>query len=74
AASLLEFDLKKILIDKMDTNESMNRADIQRNLYYTMVESYNTDKNILSTYDDVFTLKRGRDDQDKDEDPFAGSD
>nr|GEU74411.1 hypothetical protein [Tanacetum cinerariifolium] len=34
---------------------------------------YNTDKYILSTYGDVVTLKKGLDDQDKDEDPSAGS-
>nr|GEV82773.1 hypothetical protein [Tanacetum cinerariifolium] len=43
------------------------------NLYNVLVESYNTDKDILSTYGDVVTLKRGRYDQDKDEDPSAGS-
>nr|GEU66118.1 hypothetical protein [Tanacetum cinerariifolium] len=74
AASLLDFELKKILIDKIETNESINRLDIQRNLYNALVESYNIDKYILSTYGDVVTLKRGRDDQDKDEDPSVGSD
>nr|GEV31064.1 hypothetical protein [Tanacetum cinerariifolium] len=74
ATSLSEFKLKKILIEKIETNESINRSDIQRNLYNALVESYNTDKDILSTYDDVVTLKRVRDDQDKDEDPSAGSD
>nr|GEU47389.1 hypothetical protein [Tanacetum cinerariifolium] len=74
AASLSEFELKKIPIDKMETNGSINRSDIQRNLYNAMVESYNTNKDILSTYGDVATLKKGRDDQDKDEDPSAGSD
>nr|GEY28915.1 Gag-Pol polyprotein [Tanacetum cinerariifolium] len=58
-----------ILIDKMETNESINISDIQRNLYNALVESYNTDKDIISTYGDVVTLKRGRDNQDKDEDP-----
>nr|GEX08082.1 hypothetical protein [Tanacetum cinerariifolium] len=52
AASLLKFELKKILIDKMETNESINRSDIQRNLYNELVESYNTDEDILSTYDE----------------------
>ncbi|GJY77835.1 hypothetical protein Tco_0483636 [Tanacetum coccineum] len=73
AASLLEFKLKKILIDKMDTNKSIDRSGIQKNLYNALVESYNTDKDIITSYGDVVTLKRGRDDQDKDEDPFAGS-
>ncbi|GKE53504.1 hypothetical protein Tco_1488660, partial [Tanacetum coccineum] len=35
-------------------------------------ESYNSDKDIISSYGDVVTLKRGRDDQDKDEEPSAG--
>nr|GEV21101.1 hypothetical protein [Tanacetum cinerariifolium] len=73
AASFSEFKLKKILIDKMETNESINRSDIQRNLYNTLVESYNSDKDILSTCGDAVTLKRERDDQDKDEDPSDGS-
>nr|GEX91364.1 hypothetical protein [Tanacetum cinerariifolium] len=38
-----------------------------------LVELYNSDKDIITSYGDVVTLKRGRDDQDKDEDPFAGS-
>ncbi|GJY13190.1 hypothetical protein Tco_0382499 [Tanacetum coccineum] len=32
-----------------------------------------SDKDIISSYGDVVTLNRGRDDQDKDEDPSAGS-
>ncbi|GJU34478.1 hypothetical protein Tco_1182832 [Tanacetum coccineum] len=73
AASLSEFKLKKILIDKMETNKSMNRLDIQKDLYIALVKLYNTDKDIMDTYGDVITLKRGRDDQDKDEDPSTGS-
>ncbi|GJY74501.1 putative reverse transcriptase domain-containing protein [Tanacetum coccineum] len=73
AASLSEFKLKKILIDKMEENKSINRSDIQKNLYNALVESYNSDKDIISSYGDVVTLKKGRDDQDKDEDPYAGS-
>nr|GEW30994.1 hypothetical protein [Tanacetum cinerariifolium] len=53
AASLLEFKLKNILIDKIETNESINRSDIQRNLYNALVESYNIEKYIISTYGDV---------------------
>ncbi|GKD19950.1 hypothetical protein Tco_1209108 [Tanacetum coccineum] len=73
AASLSEFELKKILIDKIEENKSMNRSDVQKNLYNALIESYNSDKDIFSSYGDVVTLKRGRDDQDKDEDPSAGS-
>ncbi|GJT61575.1 hypothetical protein Tco_1005108 [Tanacetum coccineum] len=74
AASLLKFELKRILIDKMETNKSINRSDIQKNLYNALVEAYNLDKDIITSYGDVVTLKRGQDDQDKDEDPSAGSD
>ncbi|GKB88138.1 hypothetical protein Tco_0960410, partial [Tanacetum coccineum] len=74
AASLSEFELKKILIDKMEANKSINRSDNQKNLYNALVESYNSDKDIITSYGDVFLLKRGRDDQDKDEDPSGGSD
>ncbi|GJU96863.1 hypothetical protein Tco_1326134, partial [Tanacetum coccineum] len=74
AASLSEFELKKILIDKMEANKSINRSDNQKNLYNALVESYNSDKDIITSYGDVVLLKRGRDDQDKDEDPSAGSD
>ncbi|GKA04656.1 hypothetical protein Tco_0683776 [Tanacetum coccineum] len=59
AASLSEFELKKILIDKMEENKSINRSDIQKNLYNALVESYNSDKDNISSYGDVVTLKRG---------------
>ncbi|GJY35846.1 hypothetical protein Tco_0421224 [Tanacetum coccineum] len=51
----------------------MNRSDIQKNLYNTLIESYNSNKDLFASYGDVVTLKRGHDDQDKDEEPFAGS-
>ncbi|GJV05956.1 hypothetical protein Tco_1343612 [Tanacetum coccineum] len=73
AVSLSEFELKKILIDKMEENKSINNSDIHKNLYNALVELYNSDKDIISSYGYVVTLKRGRDDQDKDEDPSAGS-
>ncbi|GJS69638.1 hypothetical protein Tco_0702479 [Tanacetum coccineum] len=73
AASLSKFELKKILIDKIKTNKSIDISNTQKNLYNALVESYNTDKDIITSYGDVVTLKRGRDDQDMDEDPSAGS-
>nr|GEW22214.1 Gag-Pol polyprotein [Tanacetum cinerariifolium] len=73
AASLSEFELKKIVINEIETNKSINKSDTQKNLYNALVESYNSDKDIIISYGDVVLLKRGRDDQDKDEDPSAGS-
>nr|GEU91202.1 hypothetical protein [Tanacetum cinerariifolium] len=69
AASLSEFELKKILIDKMEENKSINISDIQNNLYNALVESYNSNKDIITSYCDVVTLKRGRDDQDNVKNP-----
>nr|GEY66989.1 copia protein [Tanacetum cinerariifolium] len=75
AVDLLEIELKKILIKKMEGNKSIHRSNEQRNLYKALVEAYESDKIILDTYGDTFTLKRRRDDDaDKDEEPFAGSD
>nr|GEU31540.1 integrase, catalytic region, zinc finger, CCHC-type, peptidase aspartic, catalytic [Tanacetum cinerariifolium] len=74
ATSLSEFKLKNILIDKMEADKSIDISDNQKNLYNALVESYNSDKDILTSYGDVVLLKSRRDDQDKDEDPFVGSD
>ncbi|GJS07223.1 hypothetical protein Tco_0364019 [Tanacetum coccineum] len=74
AASLFEFELTKILIDKMEKNKSYDKADYRKKLYDTLVESYNIDKDIFDSYGEVFSLKRSRDDRDKDQDPLAGSD
>nr|GEV31213.1 hypothetical protein [Tanacetum cinerariifolium] len=75
AADLSEMELKKILIEKMEGNKSIQRSDEQKNLYKALVEAYKADKIILDTYGETVTLKRRRDDEsDKDEGPFAGSD
>nr|GEX36764.1 hypothetical protein [Tanacetum cinerariifolium] len=74
-ADLSEMYLKKILIEKIEGNKSIHRSNEQRNLYKALVEAYESDKIILDTYGDTFTLKRHRnDDADKDEEPSAGSD
>nr|GFA63366.1 hypothetical protein [Tanacetum cinerariifolium] len=73
AASLSEFKLTKILMDKMDEHKSYLRADYKRELYDAMVKSYNTETDLFETYGEIFTLKRNRDDKDKDQDPSAGS-
>ncbi|GJU62583.1 hypothetical protein Tco_1244418 [Tanacetum coccineum] len=73
AALLSEFKLKKIHIDKIETNKSINRSDVQNDLYKVLVESCNSDKDIISSYGDIVTLKKSRDDQDKDENPSVGS-
>nr|GEY11543.1 hypothetical protein [Tanacetum cinerariifolium] len=74
AAALSEFEVTKILMDKLEKNESHLVADYKRELYDALVTSYNTDKDLFNTYGKALTLKHGRDDQDKDQDPSVGSD
>ncbi|GJR73658.1 hypothetical protein Tco_0086023 [Tanacetum coccineum] len=73
-ATLTEFELKKIMIDKMDKSESYPAALEHRECYEGLKKSYDLDKTIFSTYGKVYSLKRSRKDKDKDEDPSAGSD
>ncbi|GKG32088.1 hypothetical protein Tco_0427038, partial [Tanacetum coccineum] len=73
-ANLFELELKKILIDKMESNKSMDRSDIQKNLYKALVDAYEADKDILDTYGDMVTIKRRRDGVDDDQEPSAGPD
>ncbi|GKC25255.1 hypothetical protein Tco_1027405 [Tanacetum coccineum] len=74
AANLSELELKKILIDKMEANNSINRSDIQRQLYKALVDAYKADKILLDTYGDTITIKRPRVGADDDQEPSAGTD
>ncbi|GKC73899.1 hypothetical protein Tco_1119782 [Tanacetum coccineum] len=73
-ATLTEFELKKILIDKMDKSESYLAAPEHRECYEGLIKSYDLDKTLFSTYDKVYSLKRSQKDKDKDEEPSTGSD
>nr|GEZ28244.1 hypothetical protein [Tanacetum cinerariifolium] len=74
AADLTEMELKKILIEKMEGNKSIQRSDEQRNLYKALVDAYEADKTILESYRDTTILKRRHGDDDDQEGPFAGLD
>nr|GEW06511.1 integrase, catalytic region, zinc finger, CCHC-type, peptidase aspartic, catalytic [Tanacetum cinerariifolium] len=73
AVDLLELELKKILIENIESNKSIDRTDQQKNLYKALVDAYECDKIIMDTYGDTITLKMRRDDEDKDEEPSARS-
>ncbi|GJX04048.1 hypothetical protein Tco_0189964 [Tanacetum coccineum] len=73
ASTLTEFELKKILIDKMQKSESYLAAPEHRDCYNSLKKSCNLDKDFFFSYD-VYSLKRGRTNKDKDEDPSDGSD
>nr|GEU63305.1 hypothetical protein [Tanacetum cinerariifolium] len=73
AATLTEFELKNILIDKMNSSESYLTAPEHRECYDGLIKSYNLDKDLFSSYD-VYSLKCSRDDKDKDKGPSVESD
>ncbi|GJY60821.1 hypothetical protein Tco_0461478 [Tanacetum coccineum] len=73
-ATLTEFELKKILIDKIDKSESYLAAPEHRECYKGLIKSYDLNKTFFDTYEKVYSLKRSKKDKDKDEDPSAGSD
>ncbi|GJY63976.1 hypothetical protein Tco_0465436, partial [Tanacetum coccineum] len=53
ASSLSDLELKKILMDKMEENNSIDRSNVQKNLYRALLEAYNSDKDLLSLYGEV---------------------
>nr|GEX14543.1 hypothetical protein [Tanacetum cinerariifolium] len=73
ASNLSELELKKILIDKMENNKSVDRLVQQKTLYKTLVNAYESDKDILATYGNTVTLKIRQDDKDEDDEPSARS-
>ncbi|GJU66220.1 hypothetical protein Tco_1252479 [Tanacetum coccineum] len=73
ASTLTEFELKKILLDKMEKSKSYLTDPEHRDCYDGLKKSYALDKYFFFSYD-VYSLKRSRKDKDKDEDPSAGSD
>nr|GEX17192.1 reverse transcriptase domain-containing protein [Tanacetum cinerariifolium] len=74
AADLTKMELKKILIEKMEENKSIQRPDEQQNLYKALVDVYEADKTILESYKDTTIPKRRHGDDDDQEGPSAGSD
>ncbi|GKE23878.1 hypothetical protein Tco_1435390 [Tanacetum coccineum] len=52
AASLTEFELKKILIDKIDKIESNLAVPEHKECYDGLIKSYDLEKSIISTYED----------------------
>nr|GEV96303.1 hypothetical protein [Tanacetum cinerariifolium] len=49
ATSLTEFELKKILLDKIERSESYKTAPEHKELYKGLVKSYNFDKHLFSS-------------------------
>ncbi|GJZ48794.1 hypothetical protein Tco_0602984, partial [Tanacetum coccineum] len=73
AEALTQFELKKILMEKMQRSQSYLTVDEHKNLYDALVLSYQLDKDLFDSYGQTISLKRSRD-EDKDKDPSAGPD
>ncbi|GKE72093.1 hypothetical protein Tco_1534134, partial [Tanacetum coccineum] len=58
----------------MEESKLYQTASAHRELYNGLINSYNLDKDLFSSYGKAYSLKRDRKDKDKDEDPPAGSD
>ncbi|GKE35906.1 hypothetical protein Tco_1455228 [Tanacetum coccineum] len=67
--------IKKTVNEQLEaeSNKLIHRSDEQKNLYKELVDAYESNKLILDTYGDTVSFKRHRDDEDKDEEPSAGS-
>nr|GEW00536.1 ribonuclease H-like domain-containing protein [Tanacetum cinerariifolium] len=50
AASLSEFELTKILMDKMEENKSYRIAEYKKEIYDALITSYNTEKDLFTSY------------------------
>ncbi|GJX29315.1 hypothetical protein Tco_0237394 [Tanacetum coccineum] len=66
ATSLTEFELKKIQLDKLEKNKSYRAPENHKNLYDALVKSYQLDKDLFDSYGKAYSLKRIREDKDKD--------
>ncbi|GKA70394.1 hypothetical protein Tco_0776458, partial [Tanacetum coccineum] len=72
--SLTDFELKKILLDKLEKSKSYRAVEDHKNLYDALVKSYQLDKDLFDSYGKAYSLKRSHEDKDKDKDPLAGPD
>ncbi|GKD86602.1 hypothetical protein Tco_1357756 [Tanacetum coccineum] len=73
-ALLTEFELKNILLDKMQKSQSYRGAKEHEELYDGLVKSYKLDKELFESHGKAYLLNRDHEDKDKDEDPPAGLD
>ncbi|GJT29754.1 hypothetical protein Tco_0910029 [Tanacetum coccineum] len=70
--------IEKLVNDQLEAEvliRSSNEAKTShaKTLYKALVDAYETEKDILATYEDTVKFKRRRDDEDEDEEPSARS-
>nr|GEW59518.1 hypothetical protein [Tanacetum cinerariifolium] len=66
--------IEKTVNEQLEAEVLTQSSNSSKTSYAALYEAYESDKIILDTYGDTVTLKRRRDDADKDEEPSAGSD
>nr|GEU98597.1 hypothetical protein [Tanacetum cinerariifolium] len=64
---------EQLKAEVLTRSSNSSKTSHAKNLYKALVDAYECEKLILDTYGDTVTLKRCRDDEDKDEEPSAGS-
>ncbi|GJS88923.1 hypothetical protein Tco_0771559 [Tanacetum coccineum] len=72
---MVEKSVKDIIKNEKSWRK-VNRIELlnnTRDLYDALVKSYQLDKDLFDSYGKTYSLKRGHEDKDKDEDPLAGS-
>ncbi|GJX99458.1 hypothetical protein Tco_0356477 [Tanacetum coccineum] len=69
--NLIEKSVKDIIND--EKGQSYQGVKEHKELYDGLVKSYKLDKDLFESYGKAYSLKRDREDKDKDEDPPAGS-
>nr|GEU92404.1 hypothetical protein CTI12_AA376470 [Tanacetum cinerariifolium] len=73
ATPVIERNITESLKDGVIAKYSSQPKSTYEGTASLSVKSYNTDKDLFDTYGEVFSLKRGHGDKDKDQDPSAGS-
>nr|GFA67047.1 hypothetical protein [Tanacetum cinerariifolium] len=66
--------IEKTVNEQLEAEVLTRSSNSSKTSYAALIEAYGSDKIILNTYGDTITLKRRRDDADKDEEPSAKSD
>ncbi|GKF41339.1 hypothetical protein Tco_0124681, partial [Tanacetum coccineum] len=71
---LTEFELKKILLEKIQKSKSYRGTQQHKELYDGLVKYYKLNKDLFESYGKAYSIKRDCKDKDKDKDPLVGSD
>ncbi|GJV82431.1 hypothetical protein Tco_1522329 [Tanacetum coccineum] len=64
--------IEKTVSEQLEA-KSIHRSDEQKNLYKALVDAYESNKLILDTNGETVSFKRRQDEEDKDKEPFVGS-